>query len=117
PELKEGRGGLRDVGGLRAVELALPMLPPLEEAFTEAGNTLLDVRVALHRTTEKNSDRLVLQQQQGVADALDLPDADALMRRVSSAARTIGWTSDDKWRRVESSMKGPSGRLAKRDRE
>ena len=93
---------------LRAVELALPTLPPARaDAVRRRATTLLDVRVALHRTTEKSSDRLVLQQQHAVADALGLPDADALMRQVSSAARTIGWTSDDKWRRVESYAEGP----------
>jgi [protein-PII] uridylyltransferase len=39
-----------------------------------------------------------------------------MMRFLSGAARTIAWASDDKWRRVESHLKGPSGRVAKRDR-
>ncbi len=77
---------------------------------------LLDVRVALHRTTGKGSDRLVLQQQLGVAEELGLPDVDTMMRFLSGAARTIAWASDDKWHRVESHLKGPSGRVAKRDR-
>jgi len=116
PELKEGKGGLRDVHAMRAVQLALPKLPPVEPAFDAAASTLLDARVALHRTTEKSSDRLVLQQQLPVAEELGLPDVDMLMRFVSGAARTIAWTSDDRWRRVESQLKGPSGRIAKRDR-
>ncbi len=116
PELKEGKGGLRDVHGLRAVELAIPALPRLEPNFAEAAATLLDVRVALHRTTEKGSDRLVLQQQAAVADELGLPDVDTMMRFLSGAARTIAWASDDKWRRVESYLQGPSGRVAKHDR-
>ena len=114
PELKEGRGGLRDVHGLRSVQLAVPSLPAIDPPVFDAWATLIDVRVALHRTTEKASVRLVLQQHSGVADALGLPDT--LMHRVFSAARTIGWASDDKWRRVESYLKGPSGRSAKRDR-
>jgi len=116
PELKEGKGGLRDVHAMRAIQLALPGLPAVEPAFDAAASTLLDVRVALHRTTEKSSDRLVLQQQHPVAEELGLPDVDMLMRFVSGAARTIAWTSDDRWRRVESQVKGPSGRIAKRDR-
>lgn len=116
PELKEGKGGLRDVHAMRAIQLALPRLPVVEPAFDAAAATLLDVRVALHRTTEKSSDRLVLQQQLPVAEELGLPDVDMLMRFVSGAARTIAWTSDDRWRRVESQLKGPSGRIAKRDR-
>jgi [protein-PII] uridylyltransferase len=38
------------------------------------------------------------------------------MAAVASAARTIAWTSDDAWRRVESSLRGPLGRIARRDR-
>ena len=116
PDLKEGRGGLRDVTALRATTLAIPTLPALEPAFVEAANTLLDVRVALHRTTEKGTDRLVLQQQEAVAETLGIGNTGALMHMISSAARTIGWTSDDRWRRIESYLKGPSGRSAKQDR-
>ncbi len=116
PELKEGKGGLRDVHGLRAVELAIPSLRRLDPNLDEAAATLLDVRVALHRTTNKGSDRLVLQQQAAVAEELGLPDVDSMMQFLSSAARTIAWASDDKWRRVESHLNGPGGRLAKRDR-
>ena len=116
PELKEGRGGLRDVHGLRAVELAIPTLPALEQEVRDAYVELLDVRVALHRTTAKSSDLFVLQNQAAVAEVLGLPDTDTLMHRVSSAARTISWASDDKWRRVESYLRGPSGRIGRRDR-
>ncbi|MGH9184608.1 MAG: ACT domain-containing protein, partial [Acidimicrobiales bacterium] len=42
--------------------------------------------------------------------------ADELMTRLSAAARTIAWTSDDTWSRVRSSLTGPLGRLARRDR-
>ncbi|MDQ1468228.1 MAG: [protein-PII] uridylyltransferase, partial [Actinomycetota bacterium] len=44
------------------------------------------------------------------------PDADALMARVAAAARSIAWTSDDAWRRVRSSLRGPLGRVGRRDR-
>ena len=117
PELKEGRGGLRDVHGLRAVELAIPTLPAARAArsstrrrrcSTCASRCTAPPRRAPTASCSSNST--------AVADALGLPDADALMQQVSSAARTIGWTSDDKWRRVESYLKGPSGRVAKRDR-
>src|SRR4029077_12502625 len=53
PDLKEGRGGLRDVHALRATARAIPTLPPVEPTFADAGATLRNVRVALHRTTEK----------------------------------------------------------------
>jgi [protein-PII] uridylyltransferase len=50
-----------------------------------------------------------------VAAALGYPDADMLMRAVAHAARTIAWTSDDAWARIESSLTGPLGR-ARRER-
>ncbi|HEX2192640.1 MAG TPA: ACT domain-containing protein, partial [Acidimicrobiales bacterium] len=43
-------------------------------------------------------------------------DADGLMARVAAAARTIAWTSDEAWERIGSSLRGPSGRVAARDR-
>ena len=61
---------------------------------------LLDVRVELHRRTGKAGDRLLLQEQDGVAAALGYADADALMAEVAAAARTIAWTSDETWRRI-----------------
>ena len=38
------------------------------------------------------------------------------MARVAAAARTIAWTSDDTWDRIRSSLRGPVGRMAARDR-
>src|SRR6185295_7116674 len=35
----------------------------------------------------------------------------------AAAARPIAWTSDDAWRRIRSSLRGPLGRVGKRDRE
>ena len=107
PQLKEGRGGLRDVHALRAVALAIPTLPPLEAEVRDAWRELVEVRVALHRTTGKSSDLFVLQQQAAVAEMLGFPDTDTMLHRVSSAARTISWASDDMWRRVESTLAGP----------
>jgi [protein-PII] uridylyltransferase len=57
-----------------------------------------------------------LQEQQGVAHALGIKSADALMQQVSGAARTISWASDDCWRRIRSYLAGPGGRVARADR-
>ena len=115
PDLKEGRGGLRDVHALRWAEAAdRVLLPGDDEAIQPAYDTLLAVRVELHRRTGKPLDRLLLQEQDGIAEALGMADADALMAGVSAAARTIAWTSDETWQRVRSSLRGPAG--AKRDR-
>lgn len=116
PDLKEGRGGLRDVHALHALAMAVDILPALDDAVMAGAASLLTTRVALHRQTGKATDRLFLQEQEGLANTLGFDDADALMRQVSGAARTIGWASDDCWRRMKSYLAGPGGRVAKSDR-
>ena len=112
PDLKEGRGGLRDVQALRWAQAARTILWEPDGASLDAAyDRLLAVRVELHRRTGRPGDRLLLQEQDAVADALGYDDADELMRRVAHAARTIAWTSDDSWTRIESSLAGPLGRL------
>lgn len=112
PELKEGRGGLRDVHALQAAALASPVVEAADETLTERHDTLLAVRVELHRATGKASDRLLLQEQDRVAAVLGYPDADVLMAAVSAAGRAIAWRGDDGWRRVRSHLAGGRGRSA-----
>ncbi len=117
PDLKEGRGGLRDVHALRWAEAARRILLDDDQAaLAGAHQTLVEVRVELQRRTGKALDRLLLQDQDAVAEALGDADADVLMGRVAAAARTIAWTSDETWQRIQSSLQGPSGRVAGRDR-
>ncbi len=117
PDLKEGRGGLRDVHALRWAESARRILfEGDDEALAVAHGVVLEVRVELQRRTGKPGDRLLLQEQDAVAAALGDADADALMARLSSAARTIAWTSDEAWDRIGSSLRGPRGRVAAADR-
>jgi [protein-PII] uridylyltransferase len=112
PDLKEGRGGLRDVHALRWAQAARTILWDTDGASLDAAyDRLLAVRVELHRRTGRAGDRLLLQEQDAIADALGYEGADALMRAVAHAARTIAWTSDDSWARIESSLAGPLGRL------
>jgi [protein-PII] uridylyltransferase len=116
PDLKEGRGGLRDVQALRWAQAARTILWETDgDALDAAYDRLLAARVELHRRAGRPGDRLLLQEQDAVADALGYTDADALMRAVAHAARTISWTSDDCWARIESSLAGPLGRV-RRDR-
>lgn len=119
PDLKEGRGGLRDVHALRWAEAARAVL--LDADATQLAvdyDTLLSARVELHRRTGRPGDRLLLEEQDAVAAALGDPDADVLVRRIATAARTIAWTSDEAWDRIESTLRGPGplGRLVARDR-
>jgi [protein-PII] uridylyltransferase len=66
----------------------------------EPHGRLAAVRSALHERTGRAVDRLALQEQDGVADAMGFADADVLMADVSSAGRKISYASDDGWDRI-----------------
>src|SRR5580693_7377076 len=101
PDLKESHGGLRDVSVLRAISAYAPLLADYADLASLEGATALltDIRVELHRLAQREHDKLLLQDQDQVAQALDFPDADDLMAAVSNAGRQIAWVSDDVWRR------------------
>jgi [protein-PII] uridylyltransferase len=101
PDLKESHGGLRDVNVLRAISAYAPLLADYAdlESLESAAGLLTDIRVELHRLARREHDKLLLQDQDQVADALGFADADALMLAVSTAGRQIAWVSDDVWRR------------------
>ncbi|MEU8784546.1 [protein-PII] uridylyltransferase [Streptomyces sp. NPDC048637] len=99
PDLKDARGGLRDATALRAV--AASWLADAPRGGLEAARTrLLDARDALHLTTGRATDRLSLQEQDQVATALGMLDADALLRQTYESARTISYAADVTWREV-----------------
>ena len=101
PDLKLGRGGLRDTHVLRWLEALEPGLLKADRGvFDAAYSVLLNVRVALHRRLARPSDVLLLQEQDGVAEALGYADADALMAAVAGAARAVEWLTDDAFDRV-----------------
>ena len=117
PDLKEGKGGLRDLHALQAAALATPVVPADIGGLLDSYEVLLAARVELHRLAGRAQDRLVLEQQDAVAAVLGYSDADALMAAVATAARAIGWASDDAWQRVASWLAGPKGRTAGADRQ
>ncbi|MDX6196931.1 MAG: [protein-PII] uridylyltransferase [Actinomycetota bacterium] len=112
PDLKEARGGLRDVHALHALAVAQVADPPSGPTLA-AYELLLDVRGELHRRAagsgRRTVDRLVMQEQDAIAAALGHSDADRLMAAVSGAARTIAFSSDVTWRRV--SVPAPRRRI------
>ena len=118
PELKEGVGGLRDLTALRALAAAAPVVEDwrAEPPLAEGHETLLAVRVQLHRQTGRPLDRLLLAEQDRVAAALAYADADALMGAVATMARRVAWSAEDAWRRVAAWLAGPKGRGAGADR-
>jgi [protein-PII] uridylyltransferase len=106
PDLKEGRGGMRDVHALSWLDLAQPVLSSSDEMSLRASyDVLLRARVELHRRSGRRSDVLLLQEQDSVASALDIRDADVLMKSIAASARTIAWTSDTVWHRVKSTRR------------
>ena len=101
PDLKESHGGLRDAAVLRAIAEYAPLLADYADLASLSSSTelLTTIRVELHRIAGRANDRLLLQDQDQVAAALGLPDADDLMAAVADAGRQIAWVSDDVWRR------------------
>ncbi|MDF5752684.1 [protein-PII] uridylyltransferase [Spongiactinospora sp. TRM90649] len=109
PDLRDARGGLRDVQAMQAVAAAWVASAP-GPRVREAYELLLDIRHALHLVTARGADRLVLQEQDAVAAALGLLDAEALMRRLAEAGRTIAHAFDTTWRAVDRLVSGPPPR-------
>ncbi|WP_255955454.1 [protein-PII] uridylyltransferase [Streptomyces odontomachi] len=109
PDLKEAHGGLRDATALRAVAASWLADAP-REGLADARRRLLDVRDTLHLCTGRATDRLSLQEQDQVATGLGLADADALLRHVYEAARTIGYAGDVTWREVSRVLRARSAR-------
>ncbi|MEN3315919.1 MAG: [protein-PII] uridylyltransferase [Acidimicrobiaceae bacterium] len=111
PDLKEGRGGMRDVHALGWAQAARQILLDHDSQSLDGSyGVLLDARVELQRRSGRPSNILGLADQAAVAKALGDADADALMARVAMAARSIAWTSDDTWHRIRSGLRGPLAR-------
>ncbi|MGW2374885.1 [protein-PII] uridylyltransferase [Kitasatospora sp. NPDC001683] len=109
PDLKEARGGLRDLVALDAVAATWLADAP-RDGLDAAALRLADVRDALHLATGRATERLSLQDQDQVAERLGVLDADTLLRQVYEAARTIAYASDVTWRAVDRVLAARSGR-------
>ncbi|MFJ3793772.1 [protein-PII] uridylyltransferase [Kitasatospora sp. NPDC090091] len=109
PDLKEARGGLRDVVALNAIAATWLADAP-RDGLDTAALRLADVRDALHLATGRATERLSLQDQDQVAERLGVLDADTLLRQVYEAARTIAYASDVTWRAVDRVLAARAGR-------
>lgn len=106
PDLKDGRGGLRDHDMIRwALALDRPdVTAALEGPFEDlAGpaDLLLATRCELHRATGKTVNTLLLQDQDRVAELMGYADADVLMSNIAAAAHSIEWATERFWRRID----------------
>lgn len=99
-DLKESAGGLRDVAVLRGISYA-GVSDAARPVVRAAHSRLLDVRDALHLCVGRRVDRLLAQEGDAVAAAVGLPHRDALLRRVSTDARTVAHALDDAWRAAQ----------------
>ncbi|OBF05803.1 [protein-PII] uridylyltransferase [Mycobacterium sp. ACS4054] len=111
PDLKSGRGGLRDVQLLDALGIAQlidrhgmghPDAPggSLDAAYL----ALLDVRTELHRVSGRGRDQLLAQFADEVSAALGIGDRFALSRMLSSASRTIAYHAETGLRTAQNAL-------------
>lgn len=115
PDLKEARGGLRDIQALRAISISGAVPVPLEKiSWAEA--TLNNVREALHTASGRGKDRLLFQEQDKVAAILKYKDADSMMSDVARAARSVDYLLDYTWHALEHKGKDGLGRIIRRPR-
>ncbi|ATL69453.1 [protein-PII] uridylyltransferase [Nocardia terpenica] len=101
PDLKNGRGGLRDIQLLDALAIAqltdaMPGLGPDVPGggLKQAHRRLLDVRTELHRVAGRSRDQLRAQDADEIGAALRIGDRFDLARTLSDAARTVGYSVD-----------------------
>jgi [protein-PII] uridylyltransferase len=115
PDLKEARGGLRDVQALRAIAASGAVGVPLEK-ISWAESTLSNVREALHTASGRGKDRLLFQEQDKVAKILNYKDADAMMGEVARAARSVVYLLDYTWHALEHKGNDGFGRYIRKPR-
>lgn len=100
PDIKEGRGGLRDV---HALGWASRAMPGFAEEFLDGLDDDVDLlqraRVELHRLAGRAGDVLTLDDQDAVSAALGFDGSGAFMLELARAARRIAWCSDEAWGR------------------
>ena len=100
PDLKEARGGLRDINVLRSLSL-LGVIDVALDRVAAAESILMNVRDALHQSSGRDRDLLLFTEQDKVAAILGYADADVLMLDVAKSARAVDYTSARTWVRIE----------------
>ena len=115
PDLKEARGGLRDITAIRALEKSGAITIPMER-ISVAESLFSNVREALHIVSGRDKDKLLFQEQDKVAAHLGFVDADVLMSEVAQAARSVDYLLDSTWYRLAHKGKDGAGRFLRKVR-
>ncbi|KZB80328.1 [protein-PII] uridylyltransferase [Amycolatopsis regifaucium] len=110
PDLKHGRGGLRDFAVLEAMAAAQLTARPGEELLAAKG-LLLDVRTELRRELRRERDILSAPEAETVAGELGFGDRFTLARKLSGVGRTIAYAVDVALR---STVEPPKARFGRR---
>jgi [protein-PII] uridylyltransferase len=113
PDLKESRGGLRDVTVVRALVTAWLADQP-HGRLDDATDLLLDVRDAVHVTTGRGRSRLIRDVHDDVATLLGMADRDELLTEISAAGRTIAYGLDAIIRRAGQAQRARTLRVGPR---
>ena len=95
PELKSGRGGLRDVHTLRWACLAQGLPEPEDPDLDSAVASLVTARVALHLCSSRLTEQIQVESREQVARRAGFHDGDALIGAVTGAARVVSWRTDE----------------------
>ena len=111
PDLKSGRGGLRDIQLLNALALAqLADHHSSRNADSPSGSlagaqaSLLDIRTELHRVAGRGRDLLLAQHADEIGAALRIGDRFDLARLLSDIARTVSYYVDAGLRTAANAM-------------
>ena len=113
PDLKEARGGLRDIQAIRAIAINENVPVSLDRLAT-AEALLANVRDALHEVSGRKRDQLLFIEQDKVAALMGFADADILMQEVAKSARTVDYIMSLTWHRIDHAPKKTLFTRAKR---
>jgi [protein-PII] uridylyltransferase len=100
PDLKHGKGGLRDLALLDALALAQLVDRPSGEV-SQARRLLLDTRTELRRIAGRPRDILMPQDGDEIAAVLGMGDRFALARALSGAGRAVSYALDVALRAIQ----------------
>ncbi|CAK8711489.1 MAG: UTP--GlnB (protein PII) uridylyltransferase, GlnD [Candidatus Electronema aureum] len=124
PQIKEGKGGLRDIqamlwtakavfglDGLTALEDSGMLTAEERSGFATAWDMLISIRVQLHRLSRRQNDRLFFEYQEELAAVFGCQDQDGMravehfMRQVYSCLQTVAVTTDLFFEQVQENLR------------